>query len=560
MNELIMNTDLLGTLLALMPLGRGRLSFFGLLFTLLLILVVVTLLMRIGGVVRRQGRAPKIIFLLGIIAFGAYYYHMKEMEHRRVWTQIAAGSQSPLELVEGEKLVLTLRRSEKLPNAITGVDLALSLKQLAHNVALASQNDSDRDQLRWHELTVLRNDDGTIELGDVVTLRRITRRHQGPDREDVIELRTDDPSTLALFAETAVALQERIDQNSDPTLRLEIDDQRLIIHVVHGEDVVLPEIAAAADPIELDAIEVESPSSDEPVTETTDTEAEVSSPEENSTDEGEGIVSSAIRSLFEGLAEAKRERARHKSTSEVVTDSTEKKSAAEVATDEVLNSTTELTSDSGESQAPADDPSGEAVEVAATSIPAVVVSTPVSPAATEPTHEFAPPGLTDQGDYRMTIHAGPHSNLNDCEAELAEKRVAALADYAEKLLGADASEQIDFERFLFQHKVPERRRTEEFEHPEFGPMLNLYAELTFDRRIQQELRREYHDAVIGQRLAFTGVASGMVLFMLSAVFGFLKLDTASRGYYRGRLLAGAVGVVLLAFAFVVVFRYLTVGI
>lgn len=549
MNELSLNTIEFETLYAFMPVSRGGVGIFGLLITLLLILVVVTLLMRMGRSVCRQRRAPKIFILLGIIAVGAFVMNMREREHRRIWSQILpqpTNSQSYVDLVEDEKLILTLRRGEKLPQTITGVDLALALKQFAHNVALATQDNSDLDQLRWKELTVLRNDDGTVELGDVVMLRRITRRHQGPQNEDLIELRSDDPSTLDLFADTAIALEERIDAKSDPTLRLEVDldvdEARLLIHIAHGEDMAIPEIAAR-DQIVLDAIEVETPKAeDESVAENITSsepsaeefkgeDPEANTVEDRHSDEVDGIISTAIRGLFEGLAEAKRERARHKS------DDNETVKSAKPAVEE----SEEI------EEAPAST-ENEVIEVAA------VVATSPSGGAAAPA-EFAAPGLNDQGEYQITIHAGPHSNLNDCEAELAEKRQAALADYAEKLLGSDAAEQINVEQFLFTHKVPERRKVEEFEHPEFGPMLNLYAELTFDREIQQALRSQYHDAVIGERLKLTGVASASVLLMLSAVFGFLKLDTASRGYYRGRLAVGVAGVAFL----VVVLGFLAIG-
>ncbi len=524
-----MNTDAYGMLIARAAFPFGT-SIFGILLTIVLVLVTLSLLVKITkACFRRGGFIPFVL----VIIFSVWMYSALSEAHKqskREGKTSVVSSQVRPGMVQSDQILLTLRGAKDIPDAVSGVDLALTLKQLAHNLALT---DMDQKRPAWLSLPVKRTDEGTIRLGDVVRSREVRRHHEGRHQEDIIDLTMEGRGADAnLFRETAAALQERVAQEETPTLALEINDQRLRIRVAHDQEYPAP----VERPIELASQEYEQ--AQENAAEAIE---EALSEADLDFEDVEEIISSAINGIYEGLAEAKRAHAK-------TTDQDKSEPDEEVAEHEVVveqpSEIEEEEADTSEKQEVAEN---EDATVESTEVASVSTGIPMSTeslASQQPAVTFRPhppQGLSEQGDYHVTIHAGPHKNLSDCNAELDEKRLAALGDYADKLLGSDASERLDLEQFLFIYKIPENPRTEMTEDPQFGQMYNIHSDLSFDRSIQQHLRSEYHDAVIGDRLKVTGVASASVLLLLSAVFGYLKLDNASRGYYRGRLIAGVVG-------------------
>ena len=87
--------------------------------------------------------------------------------------------------------------------------------------------------------------------------------------------------------------------------------------------------------------------------------------------------------------------------------------------------------------------------------------------------------------------------------------------------------------FIHDHLV--KSRYEETVESSVGPMVNAYARLAFDRRARTQLQRMYRDAQTEHRLLGVAGGAAAVLLMLGSVFGYLKLDTLTRGYYTRRL-------------------------
>jgi hypothetical protein len=81
-------------------------------------------------------------------------------------------------------------------------------------------------------------------------------------------------------------------------------------------------------------------------------------------------------------------------------------------------------------------------------------------------------------------------------------------------------------------------------------MINLHVLLEFDERSWRELSRMQHEREIEERVAVVGIGAGWLLALLGTVFGYLKLDTLTRGYYTRRLqlVAGAVILTLIGAA------------
>ncbi|HEY4310752.1 MAG TPA: hypothetical protein VGN12_14980 [Pirellulales bacterium] len=170
---------------------------------------------------------------------------------------------------------------------------------------------------------------------------------------------------------------------------------------------------------------------------------------------------------------------------------------------------------------------------------------PTTPATKRPDWIDHPDGRT--GDiYYETVMVERYATRGEAEDALAKETQERTKAYVDRYLGEGASMLfIVPPAYVHDHLVKERYA--EPVETSVGPMINAYARLAFDRRAQAQLRRMHRDAEIENRLL--GVAGGAVAVMLvlGSVFGYLKLDTLTRGYYTRRLQLAA-GVVILAVA------------
>jgi hypothetical protein len=187
-----------------------------------------------------------------------------------------------------------------------------------------------------------------------------------------------------------------------------------------------------------------------------------------------------------------------------------------------------------------------------------VSSTAVARAETEPKPTVATTSATKRPDwidhpdgrtgdiYYETVMVERYATRGEAEDALAKETQDRTKAYVDRYLGEGASMLfIVPPAYVHDHLVKERYA--EPVETSVGPMINAYARLAFDRRAQAQLRRMHRDAEIENRLL--GVAGGAVavLLVLGSVFGYLKLDTLTRGYYTRRLQLAA-GVVILAVA------------
>jgi hypothetical protein len=71
-----------------------------------------------------------------------------------------------------------------------------------------------------------------------------------------------------------------------------------------------------------------------------------------------------------------------------------------------------------------------------------------------------------------------------------------------------------------------------------GPMKKLYVQVEFSPSIDLELRQRWDEVRRQDRFAVVGAGAGSVLGLLGLVFGLLKVDTWTKGYYTKRLFFG----------------------
>jgi hypothetical protein len=71
-----------------------------------------------------------------------------------------------------------------------------------------------------------------------------------------------------------------------------------------------------------------------------------------------------------------------------------------------------------------------------------------------------------------------------------------------------------------------------------GPMKKLYMQIEFTPAIDRELMQFTEAYSRQERFAVVGVGAGLVFTLLTGVWGLLKIDTATKGYYTKRLFVG----------------------
>jgi len=86
-----------------------------------------------------------------------------------------------------------------------------------------------------------------------------------------------------------------------------------------------------------------------------------------------------------------------------------------------------------------------------------------------------------------------------------------------------------------------------------GPMKQLYVQVEFSSSIDNELRRRWDEVRRQDRFAVVGVGASSVLGLMGLMFGLLKVDTWTKGYYTKRLFFGVPAAIIGGFGLLVLF-------
>ena len=195
----------------------------------------------------------------------------------------------------------------------------------------------------------------------------------------------------------------------------------------------------------------------------------------------------------------------------------------------------------------------EEAEAIPASAPPVAETSTAAPAAVEPAIEtlpeytvLIPPGrpIWVEAPSRLSgeiqtvsVSSGPFSRHSDATHALDKELVKATEEYVADYLGSQVAP-----RFLrYDAKTIKRRFVkpentyEEMITVSIGPMHQVHARLDFGPEFRSELDRSWDRVRASSRLMQTGLFSGAALLLLGSVFGYFRLDNATRGYYTGRL-------------------------
>lgn len=169
-----------------------------------------------------------------------------------------------------------------------------------------------------------------------------------------------------------------------------------------------------------------------------------------------------------------------------------------------------------------------------------------------------PPQL-DGGVWRVSGSTGPVLR-EDCHHALTELLQKMTREYAAEYLGPAAA-RIDVPLSFIQQHVVQDTWIGPWRHAEPGidlgngghvsdELYECHVLLAFNERARNELAEQWRDQQIQARLGYVGLSAASVLALLATFFGYLKIDTATRGYYSGRLKLAA-GVVIMAIGVVI---------
>ncbi|MCA9223675.1 MAG: hypothetical protein KDA71_25365 [Planctomycetales bacterium] len=189
---------------------------------------------------------------------------------------------------------------------------------------------------------------------------------------------------------------------------------------------------------------------------------------------------------------------------------------------------------------------------------ATAARTTKSAAADEPTIYTGPvypadrptwvtePNVTRGDTHTVVVDSGPCYSRQECLAALdaaLKKSVDAYVDEYLNVNGAASHVNLSLNQIRTELVDPERHYAGTVEFS-FGPMREEYRQLRFTREFREGLDDRWREVVARNRLLKTGLGAGGVLMMLAVVCGYFKVDTATRGYYSGRLQFGAAAAIL----------------
>jgi hypothetical protein len=168
---------------------------------------------------------------------------------------------------------------------------------------------------------------------------------------------------------------------------------------------------------------------------------------------------------------------------------------------------------------------------------------------------------------RWAIPAGPYATPDECSAKMDELLKIAtdnyvkhyiwgLNDYPSLTTAQDGSPNVTILNFrsatLDRMGIDLSYIRREIAKDEYwetvdrsvGPMKNLYTLVEFTPDVDRDLRMRWDEVRRESRLTQVGFVSGSILGLIGLVFGLLKVDTATKGYYTKRLFFGVPALVI----------------
>jgi hypothetical protein len=157
---------------------------------------------------------------------------------------------------------------------------------------------------------------------------------------------------------------------------------------------------------------------------------------------------------------------------------------------------------------------------------------PSPPAKTPPAWVNAPPRVVGDS-YEMSIVVGPWKTRQECNAELPGELQRALDEYVQTC--EPAGNRIGLPTDYLQQHLVKQEWEEDIQSKSVGPMKRLHVLLRFDHEVKNRIVEAIHRGIVTGRLLSVGIGLAGVFWLLAVVYGYLRIDLATGGIYRGRL-------------------------
>jgi outer membrane biosynthesis protein TonB len=177
-------------------------------------------------------------------------------------------------------------------------------------------------------------------------------------------------------------------------------------------------------------------------------------------------------------------------------------------------------------------------------------SEPAAPTNPRPAWVDAPAKLSN-GIYRTKVTVGPFATREECDRALPAELLKATNNYIDSYLGEGANQWVHLPPGYYlgqgiRRGIPLppgyangpgifRDQWQEDVLASFGPMIQVHTLLEFNEETRHDLQQRWLAGRAENRLGFAGLGAGLILALLGTMFGYLKIDTATRGYYTRRL-------------------------
>ncbi|HMC11474.1 MAG TPA: hypothetical protein VKH44_09300 [Pirellulaceae bacterium] len=146
--------------------------------------------------------------------------------------------------------------------------------------------------------------------------------------------------------------------------------------------------------------------------------------------------------------------------------------------------------------------------------------------------------------HTVAVSSGPYATNKQSIKALDAAIVKATNDYMADQLGSERAPQLlraawpsDYSARAIKKRfiTGEKNNYHDVARYSVGWMHENFALLEFDPKFRNELDSRWARVRATSRLAQTGLFSGAALLLVTSVFGYFRLDNATRGYYTGRL-------------------------
>ena len=165
--------------------------------------------------------------------------------------------------------------------------------------------------------------------------------------------------------------------------------------------------------------------------------------------------------------------------------------------------------------------------------------------------------------YRTSVVSGPFSSTEECRVEIDNEIPVIVCEYLDRIVDTrlapvnltSAEKQLrklGITPDYIRSKIWRADYTEFVDSSvnsigmEMGKMQQLHVLLEFDDEVKYDLKQRWQDSLLKERLVTVGFGSSLLLIFLGLVFGYLKIDTATKGFYTRHLqvAAGLVTIIL----------------